>query len=327
MYVPDMSAPAGADGGPADAVTAWRPDVPGIAEVLHARFTRHAYPAHVHSTWTLLIVDDGAVRYDLDRHPHGTAESPVTLLPPGVPHDGRDATGHGFRKRVLYLEPDVLGPEVLGRDGTGTAVDRPGLDDPALRDRLDALHHALTTPGAALHAQSRFAFVVQRLAGHLAVGPGTRPGPVGPGTGDPTKPDPRLADRLRQLLDASIRPGLTLDEAARVLHAHPTHLVRTFSREFGIPPHRYLDGRRVDLARRLLLGGAAPADAAQAAGFYDQAHLTRRFARTLGVTPARYAAGGRSAGGGGRSAGGRAAGWVIGGAAPSEARTRLRARR
>lgn len=290
--------------------------MPGIAEVLHARFTRHSYPAHVHSTWTLLIVDDGAVRYDLDRHPHDTAGAAVTLLPPDVAHDGRCATGAGFRKRVLYVDADVLGPEALGRDGTGTAVDRPGLDDPLLRGRLAALHATLTDPHDVLHAQSRFAFVVERLTGHLGGGPSTPP--------HPPAPDPAVADRLRRLLDGRVRQGLTLDEAARELHAHPTHLVRAFSRRFGIPPHRYLDGRRVDLARRLLLDGAAPADAAQEAGFYDQAHLTRRFARTLGVTPARYAAGGRSAGG---SVRGRSAGKVIGGAAPSEPRTRRRARR
>jgi hypothetical protein len=27
-------------------VEAWRPAVPGIAEVFHARFTTHAYPLH-----------------------------------------------------------------------------------------------------------------------------------------------------------------------------------------------------------------------------------------------------------------------------------------
>jgi len=29
-------------------VSAWRPAVPGIAEVLHARFTDHVYPMHTH---------------------------------------------------------------------------------------------------------------------------------------------------------------------------------------------------------------------------------------------------------------------------------------
>jgi AraC-like DNA-binding protein len=73
-----------------------------------------------------------------------------------------------------------------------------------------------------------------------------------------------------------------------VLGAHPSHLVRVFGREFGMPPHRYLTGRRVDLARHLLLDGRRPAEVATAAGFYDQAHLTRHFRRLLGTSPARF---------------------------------------
>ncbi|WP_214412594.1 hypothetical protein [Sphaerisporangium fuscum] len=31
---------------PPTTIKAWRPPVPGIAEVFHAHFTDHAYPAH-----------------------------------------------------------------------------------------------------------------------------------------------------------------------------------------------------------------------------------------------------------------------------------------
>ena len=41
--------------------------------------------------------------------------------------------------------------------------------------------------------------------------------------------------------------------AAAALGSSPTHLVRSFGAEFGIAPHRYLTGRRLDQARRLLL--------------------------------------------------------------------------
>ena len=75
-----------------------------------------------------------------------------------------------------------------------------------------------------------------------------------------------------------------------MLGAHPTHLVRAFRREVGIPPHRYLTGRRLDRARHLLLAGHRPSDVAVEVGFHDQAHLTRHFKRTLGVTPGAYAA-------------------------------------
>ncbi|MEV6212961.1 helix-turn-helix transcriptional regulator, partial [Kitasatospora sp. NPDC051914] len=67
------------------------------------------------------------------------------------------------------------------------------------------------------------------------------------------------------------------------------HLVRAFSAAFGIAPHQYVMSRRVDLARRLLLGGRPPGEVATADGFYDQSHLTRHFKRVLGTTPGRYA--------------------------------------
>ena len=118
-------------------VTAWRPPVPGIAEVFHAHFTDHAYPSHTHDAWTLLLVDDGAVRYDLDRREHRALHGLVTLLPPHVPHDGRAATPAGFRKRVVYLDAAVLGLDLVGAAVDRPAVSRPGAaaaGPPAARD-------------------------------------------------------------------------------------------------------------------------------------------------------------------------------------------------
>ncbi|WP_369137926.1 AraC family transcriptional regulator [Modestobacter versicolor] len=259
-------------------VLAWRPAVPGLTEVLHASFTDHVYPPHTHDAWTLLLVDDGAVRYDLDRHAHGATRSLVTLLPPGVPHDGRSQSPAGFRKRVLYLEPGTLGAHRVG-----TAVDQPAVDDAALRARLSALHRALAPDGDALEAESRLGFVLERLGQHLdrAVAP------------PPAVRDDALADRVRELLDARVTEGLALAEAAALFGVHPTHVVRAFTRRHGLPPHRYLTGRRIDLARRLLLAGMPAAEVATAAGFVDQSHLTRHFRRMLATTPAAYA---RSAG-------------------------------
>lgn len=259
-------------------VTAWRPSVGGIREVFHARFTTHAYPSHTHDAWTLLILDDGAVRYDLDRHEHGAlrSHSQVTLLPPGVPHDGRSVRPEGFRKRVLYLDAAELPPDLVG-----AAVDRPALVDPLLRTRVHQLHETLSARTEDLEAQSRFALVrdcLRRHLGHLAAPP-----PAGAG----------IAHRLRELIDASLPGGLSLDDAAAVLDVHPASLVRAFSREFGIPPHRYLTGRRLELARRHLLDGRPAAEVATLAGFYDQAHLTRHFRKLLGIGPARYGLGSR----------------------------------
>lgn len=255
-------------------VTAWRPRVEGIDEVFHARFADHVYPMHTHDSWTLLVVDEGMVRYDLDHHEHGAPRSVVTLLPPHVPHNGDAVTPGGFRKRVLYLNTGQIDVDLIGR-----AVDRPVLHDPRLRHRVHQLHLTLARPGDELEAQSRLALVRERLAGHLLDRLGTPP---------PVR-DRRVARELRELLDGHVVEGITLREAARRLHTHHTHLVRAFGREFGMAPHQYLTSRRVDLARRLLLGGMRAPDVAAAAGFYDQSHFSRHFKRVVGTSPGRYA--------------------------------------
>lgn len=272
-------------------VDAWDPHVPGVREVFHARFLEHAYPRHTHQAWTVLIVDDGAVRYALDRHEHGSIGTTVTVLPPHVVHDGRAATSRGFAKRVVYLDPEVVGEHLIGR-----AVDRPTIGDPALIRSVRALHGALRRPADALEAETRVAFVAERLAAHLTGRPGDLPdivrsrsrrrrAPAGPGGSD-------LASALRDLLDADLFAPLTLRTLAGQIGASPTHLVRSFAARFGMPPHAYLVGRRVEAARRLLLDGHAPAEVAVSAGFHDQAHLTRHFRRHVGTTPGRYRRGG-----------------------------------
>jgi AraC-like DNA-binding protein len=262
-------------------IRAWRPSVPGVAEVLHARMTSHVYPMHTHESWTLLIVDDGMIRYDLHRHEHGALHRAVTLLPPRVPHNGRAATSSGFRKRVVYLDLSHLPASLIGR-----AVDQPVLFDPLLCQRINQLHQALGEPGGELEAESRLAFIAERLKRHLD--DPAEHASAARGTG--------VAGELRELIDARFREKVTLRQASESIHAHPAHLVRAFSREFGISPHQYLTGRRVDLARRLLLDGMPPSVAAAAVGFCDQSHLNRSFKRVLGTSPGRYARGDRQAG-------------------------------
>jgi len=248
--------------------------VPGIHEVFHARFVDHAYPPHTHDTWTMFIVDEGAIRYDLDSRHRGAVGARVTLLPPHVVHDGRSAGTGGFRKRVLYVGTDVLDERLTGR-----AVDEPDIEDPALIRRLHALHRALEDPGEALVAESILAVVGERLSAHL----GDRSRMTA------ERPEDDIASDLRDLLDERRSESLTLAEAGRILHVSPAHLVRCFSRRFGIAPHRYLLGRRIDAARGRLLQGEPIADVATGVGFHDQAHLTRHFKRHVGTTPARYA--------------------------------------
>jgi AraC-like DNA-binding protein len=250
-------------------VRAWRPPVPGLSEVLHAHFTRHAYPAHVHGEWTVLLVDAGGVDYLLDGTRQQAVTRQVTVLPPYVTHDGRSAAPGGFDKRVLYVDGRWL-PEQL----TGAAVRSPSLRDAELVAAVSALHSRLGAGADPLEAESRLAMVAERIALHLSSVPAPSP-----------DRDPGLARLVRTRLEED-QP--TLESLARELGTHPSHLVRVFRREYGLPPHRYVVGRRLDRARRLLLDGRSIAEVAAETGFHDQSHLTRHFRALLGTTPGAF---------------------------------------
>jgi AraC-like DNA-binding protein len=259
------------------AIRAWKPAVSGIREVFHARFTDHAYPPHTHDVWTLFIVDDGAIRYAWHGRPCGAEPSMVTVLPPHVVHDGRPATSRGFRKRVLYLETSVLGEQLVG-----PAVDRPVVPGEGLRGHVSALHDALACADDALEAETRLAGVAERIAISLG-SPAAEPSPIAATD---------QAEQLRAFLDAHAFEQITIASAAAAIGATPTQLARSFSTVFGMPPHAYVLGRRLEAARDRILGGQALADVAAEVGFYDQAHLSRRFKQFLGTTPGRFRGGG-----------------------------------
>jgi AraC-like DNA-binding protein len=271
LYDPDMTPSRRQPTGP-EWVRAWKPVVAGVHEVFHARFVDYAYPPHVHDAWTVFLVDDGWIRYDLEARHRDAGGEGVFILPPNVVHDGRAGAHGGFRKRVLYLSTDVLDERLIG-----PAVDRPDIPGPALRQAVHALHRTLGHPDDALEAESRLALVGDRLRAHLtATLPGTGSSPQG------------LAGDLRDLLEERLFERTTLAQAGRDLGASPSHLVRCFTDSFGIAPHRYVTARRIDAARRRLLDGEPIALVAAEVGFYDQAHFSRQFKRHVGTSPGRY---------------------------------------
>ena len=256
-------------------IRAWSPGIAGIREVFHARFTHHAYPKHTHDVWTLFIVDDGAIRYDLEYRAGGAGTSMVSILPPHVVHDGRAADPRGFAKRVLYLETSVIDEALIG-----AAVDDPVLHAAGLRSQVAGLHDALLCADDALEAETRLAFIAERIRAALGAADHG-------GTGRPTD---ELAEHLRAHLDSRLFEPMTIADAAADLDASPTQLARSFSTTFGIAPHAYVLGRRLEAARARILDGEPLAKVAAEVGFYDQAHLSRHFRRFIATTPGRFVA-------------------------------------
>jgi AraC family transcriptional regulator len=115
-------------------------------------------------------------------------------------------------------------------------------------------------------------------------------------TGEPyAKPEARggLAAWQERTVAAYIEDNLaepiSLATLAQLARLSPYHFSRAFKQSFGVPPHRYHTGRRIERAKALL---AKPAQSVTeigfAMGFSEASSFTAAFRRTTGLTPSSY---------------------------------------
>lgn len=249
--------------------------LPGV-EALHASFVTHRYTAHVHESWTIAAVDDGAATFELENSRHVAPAGTTFLIPPGAVHTGEPATPDGYRYRVLYLSQRDWGSAEASPhtfDRTSPVVVR----HEALAEHLARLHRGLSAPGVSLE-QGELLCSVSAVIATLHV-QGERP---------KTPVRPRVVAEAVAYIHAHVVEDFTLHDLASAVQSSPYHLARVFHRHVGMPPAHYRRALRVLAAQRLLCSGERPADVALACGFYDQSHLNRHFKSIVGVTPTQY---------------------------------------
>jgi AraC-like DNA-binding protein len=143
------------------------------------------------------------------------------------------------------------------------------------------LHAAIEAGETALEQQSRLACCLQLLLEHCVERkPSSR-----------DRGEPEAVERAKSYLYERFAETVTLSELSTAAGLSEFHLVRTFTKRLGLPPHAYQIALRVARARELLSMGIAPVTVASELGFADQSHFTRHFKRTAGVTPRQYALG------------------------------------
>jgi AraC-like DNA-binding protein len=192
----------------------------------------------------------------------------AAVVPPGVAYEF-DLGGAPLG--VLYLEPNVGRAEVLAplmrsaREANGALVANSG-EVLYLRDLYESREEQRRI-GAALDDLVRFS--KRRECREI---------------------DPRIA-RIVEDLQSDYESTRPVAELARSVGLSASRLQHLFVLEAGVPLRRYRTWHRLRAAIREIVGGATFTQAAQAAGFYDQAHFARAFRQTFGAPASRGIAG------------------------------------
>jgi len=91
-----------------------------------------------------------------------------------------------------------------------------------------------------------------------------------------TVPSPTVCAAM-DLIDLRYRERLTVGDIAAQLHVSPSSLSHSFSAELGVSVYRYITGKRLSVARRLISEGRSKTEAALAAGFADYSSFYRLY--------------------------------------------------
>jgi AraC-like DNA-binding protein len=152
------------------------------------------------------------------------------------------------------------------------------LTHPGAYRELSAFLRAMAGGASLLERETRLILFVQAALRH-----GAEPGPATGGACDA----PVNLRRARDWLVDNHDRKIVLDDLAGASGLSKFHLIRAFTRAYGMTPHVFLNHVRVSRAReRLRLGEAV---AGPELGFFDQSHFIQVFRRTVGTTPGHYA--------------------------------------
>jgi AraC-like DNA-binding protein len=261
------------------------PAYPGLS-LMHALFTTHEFPPHVHEAFVVAVTETGGSVVKSRGHVEQAHHEALFVFNPGEPHAGWMGRSSHWKYRAFYLAKPSM--ERLARD-IGLR-ELPGFTRNLFTDRdlIDGflkLHGACDGLQSAANRDELMADTFGRLFArhgsgrHLA-----RP----------------LADRelLRRaathMLERFAEP-LLLDDVACALGLTKFQLIGLFKRTIGLTPHAYLTQVRLNAACRLLKRGHSLAETAIATGFYDQSAMNRHFKSCYAITPLQFASANRNA--------------------------------
>ncbi|KXI22620.1 AraC family transcriptional regulator [Photobacterium sanguinicancri] len=254
----------------------------GGLEILDAEYEKQNFSRHSHEGYTIGVIETGAQRFYRTGGHHVAPQDTIILVNADEVHSGHSATEGGWAYRAMYPLPKQL--EQLTKDLYLPSYGAPYfpnavISDPELANQLRLVFNTLENSENRLLRETLIYGTLVKLMGKHAksrLNPNLE-----------TKAQKQLL-LVKEFLDDYPQADVSLDELAKLAAISPYHLVRSFQKEFGLPPHAYQIQSRLRLARKLLKLGHSISDTAQECGFHDQSHFHRHFKKANGYTPGQY---------------------------------------
>ncbi|MDR2576114.1 MAG: AraC family transcriptional regulator [Treponema sp.] len=233
---------------------------------------------HCHTEYEIMYFILG----DVDIHIEGRSYTPtpesLLLIPPNNMHGFIVKSAHLFKRVTFHFFPEILEPEernLLLKPFQAPARYFPDLRGIHINSLVEDLKDCkdIEAPLQKIKFKHRLISMLADIyqlytcaAIHAAPG------------------DERINSVL-QYLNKNIKEDISLEQLSKKYFIDKDHLNKLFSKEIGIPVHRYVQVKRLILARDEIRKGSGIEEAAFKAGFKDYSNFYRAYRSFFGIKP------------------------------------------
>lgn len=238
------------------------------------------FPNHFHEYYVIGFIEGGKRHLWCKGKEYDTSAGDLILFNPRDNHYCAPVNGELLDYRAVNIKPEVMSRAV--KEITGEAY-MPYFTETVvyksdIAQSVQDLYRAVLNDAPLLEKEENLFFLLDQILREYA---------SDFESADVLRPN-RQIQSLCQYMEEHFAENVTLDDLLSMTDFGKSYLLRSFTRQTGVSPYRYLQTIRLDKAKRFLEEGIAPIDAAGMAGFSDQSHFTHFFKEFIGLTPKQY---------------------------------------
>lgn len=108
--------------------------------------------------------------------------------------------------------------------------------------------------------------------------------------GEPDEHNVKLdCQKVKSFIDDNYTKPITLEDLSQIVYISRHHLAHLFKKEIGVPPIKYLIIKRMEEAKRMLVGTELNVSKiSEILGYDNPIYFSQIFKKTVGISPANY---------------------------------------
>jgi AraC-like DNA-binding protein len=238
------------------------------------------FPNHFHDYYVIGFIESGERCLSCKNREYTIEPGDLLLFNPRDNHTCEQTDGRTLDYRCINVPPETMSKaafEITGKEYLPYFAP-PVVFHSELVPLLRELHMIIMEEERGFRKEEIFFFLLEQLIKEFSE----------------EGIEPSLAEENREtriicnFLEENYMKNITLDELSELTGLSKYYLLRSFTKQKGISPYRYLETIRIDRAKKLLEQGVLPIEAALQTGFADQSHFSNFFKKFIGLTPKQY---------------------------------------